>query len=639
MKSKPQRSLRTILIIMFLVFSILPLAFVTGYSILKYEKAIDNELSQRLIGNAQEINATFKEFYEGLRSSRDKYTRDPSLLYNVSIGNAVATKQIATTWLQADGSSSLTFFDREGRLISSVFKDEAGNLRDFLSGGEGDIFLAESNLKKLESLNEFSMVETGAKRISLIFLSKIKNASGRHIGFVEQILTINRNFANRLKERMKLELIFISDEGEVAVTSNNDFYDYPKGFFSKYFSAKAESFFDLKIRTTPFGFIMYPLDWGDSAFYLALGASKEEAQAILRNVNYAFFTVVGFVIVLLTITIILTSNRVLKPLYELLEAIQGFREGQNPIQIHNTNSTEIGLLTDAYNDLSRRVTLARKELTAKISELETTNSDLKEAQSQLVQTAKMASLGQLVAGVAHELNNPIGFIYSNMTHLKDYSQKLITIAETAEKNPEKVPGLNKEYELEYIKKDLPKLVASCEDGARRTRDIVIGLRNFSRLEEAKSKDIDVRESLENTLNLLAGETKNRIVIHKNYEDVPLVNCNAGQVNQVFMNILSNAVQAIEATGEIWLHTKKIDNFHGQAAVEISIQDNGPGMSTQVLEKIFDPFFTTKSVGQGTGLGLSISYGIIESHGGDIKVKSDVGVGTEFKVILPLKQKS
>ncbi|MGE3756631.1 MAG: sensor histidine kinase [Pseudobdellovibrionaceae bacterium] len=640
MKSRrPQRSLRTILIVMFLAFSILPLAIVTGYSILNYEKAIDNELLQRLSGNAREVSVIFKDYFSVLKQSRDKNITDPSLVYNVSTSNAQALKDIATRWLEADSSSSLSFFDREGRLISSVFRDENGTLRNFLSGGEGDIFLAEDNLNKLKSLNEYALVEAATKRISLILFTKINNSANRHIGYIEQIITINRNFTTRLKERMKLELIFLSGEGDVAVSSNNDFYEYPKGFFKKYFAGGDAAFFDLKIRGLPFGFIMYPLEWGDAPLFLALGASKEDSQAVLRNVNYAFFTVVGFVILLLTITIILTSNVILKPLYELIEAIQNFREGQNPIEIHGTNATEIGLLTDAYNDLSRRVTLARKELTAKISELENTNKDLKEAQSQLVHTAKMASLGQLVAGVAHELNNPIGFIYSNMGHLREYSEKLIEIAETAEKSPDKVSKLNQEYELEYMKTDLPKLISSCEDGARRTRDIVIGLRNFSRLEEAKYKDIDIHESLENTLSLLAGEIKNRIAIHKEFGSVPTINCNAGQINQVLMNILSNAVQAIEGQGQIWLHTKKIESYQGQPAVEIAIQDSGAGMSSQVLEKIFDPFFTTKGVGQGTGLGLSISYGIIESHGGDIRVKSDVGVGTEFRIILPLKTRN
>jgi two-component system, NtrC family, sensor kinase len=244
----------------------------------------------------------------------------------------------------------------------------------------------------------------------------------------------------------------------------------------------------------------------------------------------------------------------------------------------------------------------------------------------------------LVAGIAHELNNPIGFIYSNMTHLRTYTDKLIALADTAQKHPEKIEEKINEVDLEDIREDLPKLISSCEDGARRTRDIVLGLRNFSRLEEAKLKEIDIGESIDNTLNLLSGEIKNRIQVMKDYGSLPPVNCFASQINQVFMNILSNAIQAIEGKGNIWITAKKVKATGGDDFVHISFQDSGKGMTTQVMEKIFDPFFSTKGVGQGTGLGLSISYGILQTHGGDIQVKSQIGIGTEFIVKIPVVAK-
>jgi two-component system NtrC family sensor kinase len=240
-----------------------------------------------------------------------------------------------------------------------------------------------------------------------------------------------------------------------------------------------------------------------------------------------------------------------------------------------------------------------------------------------------------VAGVAHELNNPIGFIYSNMSHLKDYSDKLIDLIELSERNPDQLAEKIKEYDLEYIKTDLPKLVQSCQDGARRTRDIVLGLRNFSRLDETKLKEVDIHELIENTLNLLTGEIKNRIQIHRDYAKLPKIQCFESQMSQVFMNILSNGVQAIENQGNIWIATK-LAAANGVESVRISFQDSGKGMSPEVLEKIFDPFFSTKEVGQGTGLGLSISYGVIENHNGEIEVKSQEGIGTEFIVTIPTK---
>jgi two-component system NtrC family sensor kinase len=166
----------------------------------------------------------------------------------------------------------------------------------------------------------------------------------------------------------------------------------------------------------------------------------------------------------------------------------------------------------------------------------------------------------------------------------------------------------------------------------------LGLRNFSRLEEAQLKEIDLRESLDTTLELLKGEIKNRIQVHRQYEPIPKVTCYASQINQVLMNILSNAVQAIQGSGQIWISTLPIRASSNQIGrVQISIQDSGMGMSADVLEKIFEPFFTTKGVGQGTGLGLSISYGIIQNHGGEIQVRSEKGVGTEFTLIIPVAQ--
>ena len=205
-----------------------------------------------------------------------------------------------------------------------------------------------------------------------------------------------------------------------------------------------------------------------------------------------------------------------------------------------------------------------------------------------------------------------------------------------EKHPENLASIKEKADYDFIKTDLPRLIKSCQEGAQRTKDIVLGLRNFSRLEEAQLKEIDLRESLDTTLELLQGEIKNRIQINKQYEPVPRILCYASQINQVLMNILSNAVQAINGTGQIWISILPIRASNDKAGrVQISIQDSGAGMASDVLEKIFEPFFTTKGVGQGTGLGLSISYGIIQNHGGEIQVRSQKGIGTEFTVIIPV----
>jgi two-component system NtrC family sensor kinase len=626
------------LIIWFGLFSIIPLAFVTGYSMVKFEKAIDHELSQRLSGNAREIGVILADQKSLLQQKRDRYLRDPSLIYHMSIGDGSTLRQLGTQLIKADNISSLTFFNREGRMLSSVFKDDKEEVRSFVPVQDA-IFLSATYMAQVKESKEVGVAEfRDTQKINLILISKVISSGGRLVGYMEQVVDLNRTFVGKLKNRLKLEMIFFKDLGQVVVASHPDFYLYKTDFFKPYFRGN-DPFFDLNVRGTPFGFLIYPVDWGQTKFYVALGASKSEAKAVLKNVNYAFMTVVGAVILLLIVTIVVTSSWVLKPLYELVEALQSFESQEQAVTIPVKNDTEIGLLTESFNEMSKKIWQARSDLRKKIAELEGANKELKDTQTKLVHSAKMVSLGQLVAGVAHELNNPIGFIYSNMAHLKDYSDRLISLANAAEKNPTSLPALKEEYEFDYIVKDMPKLIASCQDGARRTRDIVLGLRNFSRLEEAKLQEIDVHQSLDTTLNLLQGEIKNRIEVHRQYEPIPLVHCYASQINQVFMNILSNAVQAIEGSGHIWISTIPLMNYKGatdkRGWVQVSIQDSGKGMSPQTLEKIFDPFFTTKGVGQGTGLGLSISYGIVQNHGGEIQARSETGVGTEFIVIIPV----
>ncbi|MEO0336938.1 MAG: ATP-binding protein, partial [Pseudomonadota bacterium] len=300
------------------------------------------------------------------------------------------------------------------------------------------------------------------------------------------------------------------------------------------------------------------------------------------------------------------------------------------VKIESDNDTELGMLVDSFNEMSEKIHRSQKDLKDKISQLESANLQIKETQARLIHSGKMASLGQLVAGVAHELNNPIGFIYSNMTHLREYSEKLVDLVGVAEKDSASLSSAKEDADFDYIVEDMPRLITSCEDGARRTRDIVLGLRNFSRLEEAQLKEVNIEDSLKNTLHLLTGELKNRIQVVEEFSGIPEVTCYPSQLNQVFMNILSNAAQAIEGEGTITIRTKEMSA--GQVSVEI--EDTGKGMDDETRVKIFDPFFTTKGLGTGTGLGLSISYGVIQKHNGEIKVESEPGNGTKFTILLP-----
>ncbi len=274
--------------------------------------------------------------------------------------------------------------------------------------------------------------------------------------------------------------------------------------------------------------------------------------------------------------------------------------------------------------------------------------ELKQIQIQLVQNEKMSSLGQLVAGIAHEVNNPINFIYGNLAHLEEYTHTLLELLQTYRQSyPDPAPELCQQIEqsdLGYIEEDVPRLCASMRMGAERIRGIVQSLRTFSRLDEADIKSVDLHDGLESTLLILQHRLQplpsgTGINLEKHYGDLPFVECYAGQLNQVFMNLISNAIDEL-LTAMVEDHvvpTITITTSCADEWVVVSIKDNGRGIAAQNQSKLFDPFFTTKPVGQGTGLGLSICYQIVEKHGGMLLCQSQPGEGTEFLVKLPIKQ--
>ncbi|MGB0562580.1 MAG: sensor histidine kinase [Spirulinaceae cyanobacterium] len=312
---------------------------------------------------------------------------------------------------------------------------------------------------------------------------------------------------------------------------------------------------------------------------------------------------------------------------------------------------------EATND--KKETMLRKiiqELRDSQASVEERLKALQTAQAQLVQTEKMSSLGQLVAGIAHEINNPVNFIWGNMQYVEDYAQELgQVVAQYQQAFPQIPPELAtylEEVELEFLLTDFTDVVTSMRSGAKRIRDIVASLRNFSRLDEAAQKAVNIHEGLDSTVQILSHrlkENKHRpeIQIIKNYADLPRIDCYPGQLNQVFMNLLVNAIDACEETNqnrtlaEIMAHPNQIRIETGQTedrTIQITIADNGAGIPEAARSRLFDPFFTTKPVGQGTGMGLAISYQIItERHHGQLDFQSAVGQGTTFIIELPFGQ--
>jgi len=291
-------------------------------------------------------------------------------------------------------------------------------------------------------------------------------------------------------------------------------------------------------------------------------------------------------------------------------------------------------------------------------DLQAALTQLQQTQTQLIQSEKMSSLGQLVAGIAHEINNPVNFIHGNLSHASQYAEDLMQLlqlyhAQIQSRNHE-IQDYEEAIDLEFLLDDFPKMLSSMHLGAERIRQIVLSLRNFSRLDEAEMKPVDIHEGMESTLLILQYRLKAKattgrgIQVAKNYGELPLIECYASQLNQVFMNIISNAIDCLEEQAETLPHEGKITittvleqspTFNIPCAV-ILIQDNGPGIPEEAMTRLFDPFFTTKPAGKGTGLGLSISYQIVtERHGGSLICTSTPGQGTEFRIEIPVKNRA
>jgi signal transduction histidine kinase len=381
---------------------------------------------------------------------------------------------------------------------------------------------------------------------------------------------------------------------------------------------------------------------------ILVGFKTQPILEMQKRVRFISFIVSAVVMIIAILIGLWLARNISRPVLALREAAHCVGEGDLTQQVKNNSGDEIGELTRAFNTMVKDLAQARQALNEANQNLASTNKalslsmdELKSAQEQLIQAEKMASLGQLTAGVAHEINNPINFVSANVDPLKQDLTDIILVLRKYEqvvreqKLEDQFSGVAKFKEdsgVEMSIDEVKNLLKGIEDGAKRTAEIVKGLRNFSRLDQNVFKKADLNDGIDSTLTLLHSSYKNRIEIDKEFGDLPEVECFPGQLNQVFLNILSNAIQAIPEQGKIAIKT-----WVSGDRVKISFKDNGSGMSEEVRKKIYDPFFTTKDIGKGNGLGLYISYGILEKHRGKIEVFSTLGKGTEFVLTIPIQQ--
>jgi len=308
---------------------------------------------------------------------------------------------------------------------------------------------------------------------------------------------------------------------------------------------------------------------------------------------------------------------------------------------------EVQLLKAVADQLAIAITQSHlySQTQDQVKLLNSTLTELKKTQTHLVQSEKMSSLGQMVAGIAHEINNPVNFIFANLPYTTKYTKDLLALVslykQAFPESPAEIEDFAAEIELDFIEEDLPQMLSSMKIGTERIRNIVLSLRNFSRLDESDKKLADIHEGIDNTLLLLSNRIKNGVYVVKHYGDLPLVECYPSQLNQVFMNLLSNAIDAViesDRSDKIITISTALFREKGARFIKVAIADNGNGIPDSIKDQIFNPFFTTKPVGKGTGLGLAISYKIVvDGHGGSINISKPPHGGTEFSVQIPFNK--
>lgn len=406
----------------------------------------------------------------------------------------------------------------------------------------------------------------------------------------------------------------------------------------------------------------YGLDW------LVVTSVPENAFMAQINANTRATLALCFgALVVASILGFFTSRWIARPILRLNRASEAMAAGDLDQTVEASNIQELNTLSHSFNHMAGRLgelftalehskEVLEDRVEERTSELKNILAELQRTQAQVVQSEKMSSLGQLVAGLAHEINNPVNFIHGNLAHVEDYTEDLLEFIQLYQQQyPHATPAIQtaaEEIDLEFLQEDLPKMLASMKLGTDRIRQIILSLRNFSRMDEAEFKAVDIHEGIDSTLLILQHRLKAKsdrpeVEVVKDYGQLPLVQCYAGQLNQVFMNILVNSIDAMDEKNDKRTYQEMKDNPNRITIrtamveagwVEVAIADNGVGIAQAIQQRIFDPFFTTKTLGKGTGMGMSISYQIItEKHGGELKCVSTPGEGTEFKIRIPLRQ--
>lgn len=496
----------------------------------------------------------------------------------------------------------------------------------------------------------------------LHFAAIVKDGKGKAVGVVVSRLALE-SFGGILKDHVKEYnmakgvLIELLDSNGLVIYSEQKKTDMFKNVSHEW--GRIKQYLDKGINSGSFSnddedeFMVFAKESGysdhqGSGWVMLIEMPGQLAFASLRELRDMSRLILGIMTILAFPAVFLFARSLVKPLHALRDASAEIGTGNLEARVSIQSNDEIGELAASFNRMGAKLRKANHDrdraetgLKQNLEQQRILNQKLEEAQSHLLQSEKMASLGQLAAGVAHELNNPIGFVYSNMGTLKNYLNDIFAINAAYEKTENALAGgsheldhvhrLKQEKDYDYIKQDIFQLMDQSKDGLERMGKIVQDLKDFSHVGDEGWKWVDLHKGIDSTLNIAWHELKYKCQVNKEYGTLPEVFCIASQINQVFLNLLSNAGQAIDTKGDITVRT----GVEGDG-VWVEVADTGKGISPKNINRIFEPFFTTKPVGVGTGLGLSLSYGIMQKHHGRIEVQSEEGKGTTMRIWLPVK---
>ncbi len=496
----------------------------------------------------------------------------------------------------------------------------------------------QENLDKVEEDLEERTIGSGyaflfgADQNTIIGHKYRRNRNYRVLEVDEYAVAVN-NYGTRLIEDHRIEGL------REAIQNGSDYfeYEYPPG--------------SIKISG------LSVLDHEFFEWVCGVGINDTDIFAPVQELKIILIWATSLSALLVTLLTYYAARGIAVPLKKLTLGAKVISGGDFSQRVEVKGRDEIAELASTFNEmahsleersqallelnrkLEKRVKERTRELEGANQEMGKAYKELKDTQFQLIQSEKMASLGQLVAGIAHEIKNPLNFIYGNTDFLRSYIQHLQSLVDLYERlsnfddeSRRAVDSFKEEINYDFMREDLESLVRNFEEGAKRIHSIIGDLRTFSRMESEEFREIDIHNQIDLALSLLQNEFRGRIEIIKDYGDLPPVECHPGRLNQVFMNLLLNACQAISGEGEVLIRTRS----EGKT-VSIEVEDDGEGIDPKHVDRIFEPFFTTKPVGKGTGLGLSISYAIVQQHGGTIEVDSEEGRGTRFLIRLPVKE--